>query len=79
VVAELRGAGFRVELHEQNDKIGAKIRNATLMKVPYMLVIGDREKEAKQVAVRTLKGVDKGALSTESVIDILRQEIASKG
>ncbi len=78
VLETLQQAGIRAELHEQNDKIGAKIRNATLMKIPYMLVVGDREKEAGQVAVRTLKGEDKGVQSVENLVSALQKEISSK-
>lgn len=78
VLEKLKAAGIRAEFHDQNDKIGAKIRNATMMKIPYMLVVGDREKEAGQVAVRTLKGEDKGVQSVENLIETLQKEISSK-
>ena len=63
VAAELRDAGFRVEANTRSDKIGAKIRDAQMQKIPYMLVLGDQELENKQVAVRERKQGDIGAMS----------------
>jgi threonyl-tRNA synthetase len=61
--AELKKAGLRVSLNSTADKIGAKIREATMQKVPYMLVVGGRESETKTVSVRTRDGKDLGAVS----------------
>jgi len=58
--------GFRIEADVRNEKIGYKIREHTLQKVPYLLVIGDREKEAGQVAVRTRAGEDLGSMTLEA-------------
>ena len=55
--------GFRVEADLRNEKIGYKIREHTLQKVPYLLVVGDREKETGAVAVRTRTGEDLGSMS----------------
>jgi threonyl-tRNA synthetase len=63
VADELRRAGFRVETNTRSDKIGAKIRDAQMQKIPYMLVLGDQEFENKQVAVRERKQGDIGAMS----------------
>lgn len=63
VAKELKDAGFRVEANLKSDKIGAKIRDAQLQKVPYMLVLGDQELEAGEVAVRDRKEGDIGAMS----------------
>lgn len=63
VAKELKDAGFRVEANLKSDKIGAKIRDAQLQKVPYMLVLGDQELEAGKVAVRDRKEGDIGAMS----------------
>ncbi len=63
VADELRRAGFRVESNTRSDKIGAKIRDAQMQKIPYMLVLGDQELENKQVAVRERKQGDIGAMS----------------
>ena len=60
--AQLDSEGFRVEVDERNEKIGKKIREATLEKVPYMLVVGDRDMEAGTVSVRTRGGEDLGAM-----------------
>ncbi|MEJ7622978.1 MAG: threonine--tRNA ligase [Pyrinomonadaceae bacterium] len=61
--AELRSAGFRVETSTKSDKIGAKIRDAQMQKIPYMLVLGDQELESGQVAVRERKQGDIGVMS----------------
>ena len=61
------------------EKLGAKIRDAQLQKVPYMLVIGDRELETNTVAVRTRSGEDLGSMSLEDLSDRLADEIASRG
>ena len=74
VVAKLAAADFRVELDASNDKIGAKIRKATLAKVPYMLVIGGREAEAGLVAVRSREKGDLGTMAPEAFIDLLQRE-----
>jgi len=60
---ELRAAGFRVEANLRSEKIGAKIRDAQLQKVPFMLVLGDREMEQKTVAVRERARGDIGVMS----------------
>ncbi|HSQ22857.1 MAG TPA: threonine--tRNA ligase [Pyrinomonadaceae bacterium] len=62
VARELRAAGLRVEVNVRSDKIGAKIRNAQMQKVPFMLVLGDREMEQGQVAVRERSQGDIGAM-----------------
>ncbi len=65
VAAKLRGAGFRVETNLRSEKIGAKIRDAQMQKVPFMLVLGDREMEQGNVAVRERVTGDIGAMSLE--------------
>lgn len=60
--AELKAAGLRVQVDDSSNRMNAKIREAQLQKVPYMLVIGDREMEAKAVAVRTRNNEDRGAV-----------------
>jgi threonyl-tRNA synthetase len=65
VAQELRSAGLRVEVNVRNDKIGAKIRDAQLQKIPFMLVLGDREMEQGQVAVRERTKGDIGAMSID--------------
>jgi threonyl-tRNA synthetase len=71
---ELRAAGFRVETNLKSDKIGAKIREAQLQKVPYMLVLGDKELEENKVAVRERKKGDIGAMSLEEFKKIITQQ-----
>jgi threonyl-tRNA synthetase len=63
LAAELRSAGFRVESNTRSDKIGAKIRDAQLQKIPYMLILGDQEKENGTVAVRERREGDIGTMS----------------
>ncbi|HEX8566007.1 MAG TPA: threonine--tRNA ligase [Pyrinomonadaceae bacterium] len=63
IANELKQAGFRVELNLKSDKIGAKIRDAQLQKIPFMLVLGDKEKEEKVIAVREKAKGDLGAMT----------------
>ena len=65
IAAELRKAGLRVEVNVRSDKIGAKIRDAQLQKIPFMLVLGDREMEEGKVAVRERTKGDIGAMSLD--------------
>jgi threonyl-tRNA synthetase len=76
---QLRGAGLRADLDERQEKIGYKIREAQLQKVPYMLVIGDRESTEGTVSVRTRAGGDQGASPVDAFIASAREEIARKG
>jgi threonyl-tRNA synthetase len=76
---QLRQAGLRVELDERQEKIGYKIREAQLQKVPYMLVVGDREIETGTVSVRERSGGDKGASTIDAFVVAAREEIARKG
>jgi threonyl-tRNA synthetase len=78
VVAELKGAGLRVEADLNADKIGAKIRKATMDKVPYMLVLGEKEEQAKMVAVRHRTGGDQGQVSLSEFVGRMKGEIAEK-
>ncbi|MHB8680296.1 MAG: threonine--tRNA ligase [Rudaea sp.] len=72
VVAELQKQGLRVEADTRNEKIGYKIREHTLQKVPYLLVIGEREKEQGLIAVRTRAGEDLGQMSLARFLERLR-------
>ncbi len=63
VAAELRAAGMRVEVDASSNRMNAKIRDAQLQKVPYMLVVGDKEEEDNAVAVRTRENENRGAMS----------------
>jgi len=72
-VAALRAAGLRAEADLRPDKIGAKIRDATRRRIPYLLVAGEREEAASSLAVRLLDGTDLGAKPMETVIEALRR------
>ena len=74
VAKDLREAGFRVEANLKSDKIGAKIRDAQLQKVPYMLVLGDKELEEQKVAVRERKQGDIGAMSLNEFKEMIAQQ-----
>ncbi len=78
VVDKLKAAGMRVEYDDRNEKIGYKIREAQLDKVPYMLVIGEKEAEAGAVAVRSRKDGDKGAMPLAAFVDMLIEEVRTK-
>ncbi|MDU2432861.1 MAG: threonine--tRNA ligase [Klebsiella sp.] len=75
---KLQNAGIRVKADLRNEKIGFKIREHTLRRVPYMLVCGDKEVEAGKVAVRTRRGKDLGSMDVSEVIAKLQQEIRSR-
>jgi threonyl-tRNA synthetase len=60
----------------RKEKIGLKIREHTLQKVPYLLIVGEREIENQQVAVRLLKGKDKGAMILDAFVEILNAKMA---
>ena len=76
--AQLDSEGFRVEVDSRNEKVGKKIREATLEKIPYMLVVGDRDMEAGTVSVRTRAGKDLGAMSLTDFGAMLRGVVDSK-
>ena len=78
VERELKKVGLRVSINVNADKIGAKIREATMQKVPYMLVVGGREAETRTVSVRTREGKDLGALAVADMITRLQSESAGK-
>jgi len=72
--AALENEGFRVSADLRNEKIGYKIREHTLQRIPYLLVVGDREKENGSVAVRTRSGEDLGSMALDQFIARLRNE-----
>ncbi len=78
VESALRGAGLRVESDLRNEKVGAKVREATLQKVNYLLVVGDKEMAARQVAVRSRKGEDLGAMPLEKFIERASGEVRER-
>jgi threonyl-tRNA synthetase len=75
----LKNQGLRVESDLRNEKIARKIREHTLQRVPYMLVIGDREEESHTVAVRTRGGKDLGSMSIDEFAKGLQAELVSRG
>ena len=79
VVARLTSAGLRVELDERQEKIGYKIREAQLQKIPYMLVAGDREAAEGTIAVRQRTGGDMGSQPVEAFVEAALAEIRSRG
>ena len=78
VAEKLEALGIRTETDLRNEKIGYKIREAQLKKVPYMLVVGDKEAEAGAVAVRTRTGEDKGAIALDEFIASITEEIKTR-
>jgi threonyl-tRNA synthetase len=78
VAAELRGRGFRVEVDSRSEKVGYKIREAQLRKIPFMLVVGDKELDSKTVAVRNRKKGDLGPSSVEAIASTMARLAAEK-
>ena len=78
VEARLKGAGFRIAADLRNEKITYKIREHSLQKLPYQLIVGDKEMQALQVAVRTRSGEDLGAMPVDALIARLREEVAAR-
>lgn len=75
VLEQLKSAQIRAEMDERAEKMQAKIRDAQLQKIPYMLIIGDREEKEGKVAVRTREGKDLGAIDLSAFIDTITKEI----
>ena len=75
----LKKQGFRVFADLRNEKIGFKIRERTLERIPYMIVMGDKEVESNQVNVRTREGDNLGVMSIDAFIDLVNQATAQKG
>jgi threonyl-tRNA synthetase len=75
----LNGSGFRAKSDLRNEKIGFKIREHTLLRVPYLLVIGDREVETQTVAVRTREGADLGSMPVAQFAELLSQAVSRRG
>ena len=79
IAQQLKNQGFRADTDLRNEKIGFKIREHTLRRVPYLIVVGDREAQENAVAVRTRKGEDLGAMSLESFVSLLKEDVAGRG
>ena len=78
IAAKLDAAGYRVEVDSRNEKIGKKIREATMEKIPYMLVVGDRDMESGTVSVRLRSGEDLGAMSYDAFQAMLKEAVDTK-
>ncbi|MBK1708034.1 MULTISPECIES: threonine--tRNA ligase [Marichromatium] len=78
IAKTLRAKGLRVETDLRNEKIGFKIREHTLQRVPYLLVIGDREVETRSVAVRDRKGQDLGTLELDAFVERVGEEMTNR-
>jgi threonyl-tRNA synthetase len=79
VAAALRQSGLRAAADLRNEKISYKIREHSLQKLPYQVVIGDKEVAAQQVAVRSRKGEDLGRMTVEAFVSLLKGEEARRG
>lgn len=79
VASELQNAGLRAITDLRNEKIGFKIRERTLERIPYMLVLGDKEVESGQVNVRTREGENLGVMSVADFIELVQKAVAQKG
>jgi threonyl-tRNA synthetase len=79
IAENLKNQGLRVETDLRNEKVGFKIREHTIKRVPYLLVAGDREVEARTLAVRTRSGKDLGSVGIDELSGLLAEEVASRG
>jgi threonyl-tRNA synthetase len=79
IAESLENKGFRIQLDLRNEKIGFKIREHTLQRVPFLLIVGDREVEEGTVAVRTREGQDLGSMPVEDFARRLQEQIARRG
>ena len=70
--------GFRVKIDMRNEKIGSKIRDHTLKRVPYFIILGNQEVELNQISVRTQKGEDLGKMQLDQLVKNLKEELTSK-
>jgi len=75
----LKKSGIRVSTDLRNEKIGFKIREHTLQRTPYLLIVGDREVETDSVAIRTRSGEDLGTMTVDQLIETILQENANRG
>ena len=75
VAAQLKAAGLRVEVDDRSERMNAKIRDAQKQKVPYMLVVGDKEVEAGQVALRLRSGENLGPMSVDAFLEKAKADI----
>jgi threonyl-tRNA synthetase len=78
IMRELEQHGVRVKIDLRNEKIGFKIREHSMQRIPYLVIIGDKELEDQNITVRTQKGEDLGSLSISEFAERLKQEIADR-
>ena len=78
ICEKLKNIGFRVKIDLRNEKIGSKIRDHTLKRVPYFIILGNKEVELDQISVRTQKGDDLGTMSVDQFVKKLTKETTSK-
>lgn len=78
IYKKLRDEGLRVKLDRENEKIGYKIRQATLDKIPYMLIIGDKEAEGGRITVRLRSGENLELIELEKFIELVKKEIKER-
>jgi threonyl-tRNA synthetase len=78
IAGGLKAAGFRVFADLRNEKITYKIREHSLQKLPYQLIVGDKEQQAETVAVRTRGGEDLGAMPLDALLERLRKEVVAR-
>jgi threonyl-tRNA synthetase len=79
VAQALKKQGFRVDADLRGDKIGYKIREHSLQKIPYLVVVGEKEKQAGQVAVRARGGQDLGVMTLEALLERIGADVSSRG
>jgi threonyl-tRNA synthetase len=77
VAEQLKAVGLRVQIDERSERMNAKIRDAQTQKIPYMLVVGDKEQESGQVALRLRSGENPGPMSLQAFIELAQQDIAA--
>jgi threonyl-tRNA synthetase len=78
VLERMRAAGLRAELDDRDESVGRKIRDAELRKIPFMLVVGDREQESDEVGVREHRHGDRGSEPVAELIERLREQVESR-
>jgi threonyl-tRNA synthetase len=78
IMSELEQQGIRVKIDLRNEKIGFKIREHSMQRIPYLVIVGDKELEDQNITVRTQKGEDLGSLSISEFTERLKQEIADR-
>ena len=75
IFEKLKNIGFRVKIDLRNEKIGSKIRDHTLKKVPYLIILGDRELSSEEITVRTQKGDDLGNMELKKFLKNIEKEL----